>query len=299
MSKTYVITGATGHTGRPICEGLLALGHTVKAIARDTEKLSSLAEKGAEIHSGSLEDHTFLSSVFSGADAVYVMVPPNLTAEDMRVYQNNVVDAFVEAFENTQVPYAVTLSSVGAHMKEGSGVVQGLFDMEQKFNLLDHTNILHLRPAFFMENLLWQGGTIKQMGIMGSPLNGDTPMPIIATQDIAAFALKKLIDLDFTGKTVQALLGPREYTQNEIASIFGNAIGMPDLKYVQFPYEDAKHAMMQMGMSSSVAQGMVDLQKSINEGPALAGHTRDTLGTTPTTIESFAAIFKQVFESMS
>jgi len=137
------------------------------------------------------------------------------------------------------------------------------------------------------------------MGIMGSPLNGDTPMPIIATQDIAAFALKKLIDLDFTGKTVQPLLGPREYTQNEIASIFGNAIGMPDLKYVQFPYEDAKHAMMQMGMSSSVAQGMVDLQKSINEGPALAGHTRDTLGTTPTTIESFAAIFKQVFESMS
>lgn len=44
----YVITGATGHTGRAIVEKLLAQGKQVRAIARSTAHLQPLAAKGAD-----------------------------------------------------------------------------------------------------------------------------------------------------------------------------------------------------------------------------------------------------------
>ncbi|TAK06285.1 MAG: NAD-dependent epimerase/dehydratase family protein, partial [Candidatus Manganitrophaceae bacterium] len=251
----YVITGATGHTGRAIAERLLAQGKPVRAIGRDAARLQPLTAKGAEPFVGVLEDPDAMARAFSGAEAVYTLVPTNPAAPDVRADQNRVGEALATAIAKARVPYVVNLSSVGAHLSEKVGPIKGLYDIEQRFNRLEGTNVLHLRPTFFMENLLMNVQMIKNMGINGTPMKPDVAIPIIATKDIAAEAAERLLRLDFKGKSVKELLGPREWTMTEMTAILGRAIGKPSLPYVQFPYEDAEKAMIGMGLSPDVARG--------------------------------------------
>ena len=296
MSEIYVITGATGNTGKVIVDILLNRGKKVRVLGRNTEKLKHFAAQGAETMTGELSNGKFLQTAFTGAQAVYTLIPPNFQADDFRGYQNTISDAVVKAIEATSVRYAVTLSSVGAHLKEKAGVVQGLYDMEQKLNRLKGLNVLHLRPSYFMENLFGQLGMIKQMGIIGSPIKGDLRFPIVATQDIGQLAAEKLLELNFKGTSVQYVLGPRDVSYNEIAPVLGRAIGKPDLKYVEFPYEDTKQAMMQtMGLSTSSAGAMVEFMQSMNEGLIMKDAIRNTENTTPTSIEQFAQVFARVY----
>lgn len=148
----------------------------------------------------------------------------------------------------------VTLSSLGAQLNEDTGVVYGLHYMEQRFNKIDGVNILHLRPSFFMENLFGQIPVIKENGVMGSPTKADLRVPMIATKDIGAYAVKRLGALDFSGKSAQYLLGERDLTYNEIAKIIGAAIGKSDLVYVEFPPEGMIQAMMGMGASENIKE---------------------------------------------
>ena len=296
MSEIYVITGATGNTGKVIVDILLNRGKKVRVLGRNTEKLKHFAAQGAETMTGELSNGKFLQTAFTGAQVVYTLIPPNFQADDFRGYQNTISDTVAKAIEATSVRYAVTLSSVGAHLKEKAGVVQGLYDMEQKLNRLKGLNVLHLRPSYFMENLFGQLGMIKQMGIIGSPIKGDLRFPIVATQDIGQLAAEKLLELNFKGTSVQYVLGPRDVSYNEIAPVLGRAIGKPDLKYVEFPYEDTKQAMMQtMGLSTSSAGAMVEFMQSMNEGLIMKDAIRNTENTTPTSIEQFAQVFARVY----
>ena len=54
----YVVTGATGNTGKPIAMALLEAGKQVKIISRNAEKAKELTDKGAELFLGSTDDGT-------------------------------------------------------------------------------------------------------------------------------------------------------------------------------------------------------------------------------------------------
>jgi hypothetical protein len=70
-------------------------------------------------------------------------------------------DAIVTAVKNSGVKNVVSLSSVGTHIEEFSGVVYGLRYLEQKLNAIENLNALHLRPTYFMENTFSQVPVIK------------------------------------------------------------------------------------------------------------------------------------------
>jgi uncharacterized protein YbjT (DUF2867 family) len=295
--RTFVIIGGTGHTGKPIALGLLEKGHKVRIVSRNADKAKELIDKGAEHFSGSSQDTAFLKRAFEGADALYAMIPFDYSASDYTAMQESHVKAIAEALKGSTIKFVVTLSSVGAHLPSGAGVVQGLHTMEQLFNTLDGINVLHLRPTYFLENVLGMIGMIKMMGILGTPMKGDLKLPMVATKDIAAVGLKHLLALDFSGKSHEYILGARDYSYIEIVQIFGKAIGKPDLNYVQFPYQDAKMGMMQMGMGESVSEKLVEFVKSINEGRVQEDLKRTPENTTPTTAEEFAHVFKMVYEN--
>ncbi len=293
----YAIIGASGNTGRIIAETLLTHGKSVRVIARDAAKLQPLAEQGAELFPGDSSDASFLTQALSGVTAVYTLTPLNPHAEDFRAFQNSVGSAVAQAISATGVRYVVNLSSLGAHLSEGTGPILGLHDQEKRLNAVDGVNVLHLRPTYFMENLLGSISGIKQMGVLGTPLRVDISFPLIATPDIAAVAAARLLSLDFSGKQVLDLLGPRDYTLAEITPILGAAIDRPDLAYVQFPYEAAEQGMVAAGLSPDVARLMVELNRSINEGKAISGTQRRAENNTPTTIEQFAQTFAAVYHA--
>jgi len=293
--STYVVTGATGHTGQPIALGLLAAGHTVRVVSRSAEKAKELTARGAILFTGETRDASLLARAFRGADAAYLMVPPDYQTPDYTGTQVAHATAMAEAAGKARLPRAVALSSIGAHLTSGAGVVQGLQRLEAALNAVDGLSVLHLRPTYFLENTLGQAGAVIQMGAMASPVRADLPVPMVATRDIAAYALKRLLALDFTDRKVQYLLGAAEYTYPEVARVCGRAIGKPDLAYRQVPYDAAKQAMMGIGWSENLADRMNEFVRALNEGRVLAAHVRDAESTTPTRLEDFAPVFKSLY----
>lgn len=292
----YVIAGATGNTGKPLAMSLLKAGKPVRIISRDEQKAQELVRLGAEWVNGSSTDKGTLEHALEGATAAYVLVPPNLHAADFPAYQAEASENIAQALQASGVRYAVTLSSVGAHLTSGAGVVQGLHHMENRINQVPNLNVLHLRPTYFLENTLGQVGAIKMMGSMAGPVVGDLKLPMIATQDIGAYAAKRLLALDFTGHQVQDLLGAQEVSYHELAGIYGARIGVPDLQYVQVPYEAFRDVMVQQwGASESMADKMVEFTQALNAGRIAEILRRDAASTTPTTVAQFADVFAHVY----
>ena len=133
------------------------------------------------------------------------------------------------------------------------------------------------------------------MGINGSTVKKDLAMPMVATKDIAHRAAEHFLTLDFKGIQVEYLLGPKDVTYNEVTQVLGKAISKPELPYVEFKYEDAEKAMIGAGLSESYAKGLVELQKSMNEGILIPAGIRTKESSTPTSIEEFSKTFAQAY----
>lgn len=287
----YVIVGATGNTGKVIAEALLKDSEKVRVIGRDAARLKPLTDRGAEAFISSLEDADAMTRAFTGATAVYTMVPPHYAATDLRAYQQQIGEALATALERARAPFVVNLSSLGAQQAQGVGPIAGLHDVEQRFNRLPESQVLHLRPGYFMENLLWNRDLIATQGINGTPLRGDLAIPMIATRDIAAAATERLRRRDFSGKNVQELLGQRDLTMTEATAIIGKTIGKSALPYVQFPYDAAEQAMLEMGMSADVVRNFIEMYRAFNEGLVTPMEIRSQANTTTTSFEAFAPVF--------
>ncbi|MEW6367588.1 MAG: NAD(P)H-binding protein [Acidobacteriota bacterium] len=284
----YVITGATGNVGSKLAERLLARGVRVRVVGRDEVRLKRFAARGAEPSAGDIGDRAFLERSFTGAEGVFAMIPPRYEVSDFRAYQNQVSESLTEAARNSGVRKVVNLSSIGAHLPEGTGPIAGLHDHEQRMNKLSGIAVLNLRPAFFMENHLWNIPLIKAQGINGGSMRPDIAVSQIATADIAERAAQRLLEMNFAGSRVEELLGAADLNQAESTKILGAAIGRPDLAYVQFPYEGTLDALLKMGMSRNAAETMVEMYRSFNDGVLRSAEPRTSSNTTRTTLEEFA-----------
>ena len=296
----YVITGATGNTGKVVATQLLAAGEKVVAVGRNEERLQPLAKQGAEPLTADITDRAALSRAFSGARAVYLMIPPDIASPDYVAYQQRVVGALVEAVKQSGVKYAVTLSSIGADKPQGTGPIGGLRRLEQELNAVAGLNVLHLRAGYFMENTLGQAGTIHALGKVAGPVRGDLKLPMIAAHDIGAAAAEALHKLNFSGKQTRELLGQRDLDYNEVTAIIAKAIDKPGLSYLQLSDEQARPAFSQLGFSASVLDGLLEMSATLNSGYIRALEKRSQENTTPTSYETFVAQqFVPLFRQMS
>ncbi len=293
--KKYTILGASGHIGGVVSERLLEAGHEVRVVARSTEHLKKLIQKGGIPSPAFFTDAGALSKTFENVDAVFTIIPPDMMGTDYRGFQKEVGEATTQALRNTGISHVVNLSSIGAHLPEKTGPILELYHQEKRLNQIDSLNVVHLRPAYFMENLFYMIDVMRSQGMAGSAIKADLKIPMIATQDIGTRAAELLLRLDFQGKSTMELLGERDLSMQEVTSILGRAIGKPDLPYVAFPYEGVEAAMKQMGIPVNTISMMIEMYRSYNDGFIQAEETRSNKNTTPTSIEEFSEIFAAVF----
>jgi uncharacterized protein YbjT (DUF2867 family) len=283
----FVVLGASGHTGHVVASNLLARGQKVRVVGRSADRLKSLAAKGAEISVADATDAPALTKALKGADAAYVLIPPELTGSNYRAFQDRVSDAIAASVENAGVKNVVSLSSIGADKSSGTGPVVGLYNLEQKLSQIDGANVLHLRAGYFMENTLPQVAVIRMMGSMAGPVRPDLKLPMIATRDIGDAAADALVRQEFRGKQTKELLGHRDIDYLEVASIIGKAIGKSSLGYVQAPDDQLRAAMVQMGMSANFVGLILEMAGALNSGYMKALEPRTAENTTPTSFETF------------
>lgn len=283
----YVVTGATGNTGKVVAQRLLAQRRKVRAISRSADRLQALVAQGAEPFVADLSDAAALTRAFTGAEAVYVIIPPDLSSENVAAHQAQIADAVTSALRQAEVKYAVALSSVGADKPDKTGPVVGLHKFEEKLKQIAGLNVLHLRPGYFMENTLSQAGTIRAFGKTAGELRADLKVPMIATRDIGAAAADALLKKNFTGKQTRELLGQRDLDYKEVTAIIGKAINKPDLEYVKLPDEQLRPVLLQLGFSESLADSLLEMSASLNSGYMKALEKRSPQNTTPTSYETF------------
>lgn len=281
----YVITGGAGHISGPLAETLLDAGQQVTVIGRSAEHLRALTEKGAGAAVGSIEDEKFLESAFAGADAAYLMIPPNFAVESIRAFQNKVAKNYVAAVKANQVKNVVILSSFGAHIGNATGPVDGLSDFEGLVSELKDVNVKVLRPVYFMYNLMGNIPMVKSAGIMGANFGADK-VPLVHTNDIATVAAEELLTLSFKGFTIRYIASD-EKTGAEIAEIL-NAAANTSAPWVVFSDEQAVQGMKDGGLPDEFANAYATMGRAIREGRMGAHYWQEHPELGKTDLEDFA-----------
>ncbi len=264
--KIYTILGATGHIGHLIVEDLLRRGHIVRAVSRDQRKLYQLENRGALPCELDLTDSDALAKACEGADALFTLIPPIFASDNYLAYQDQVGESICSAIKKGNLKRVVNLSSVGADLAEGTGPVAGLHRQEERLNAIQSLDFLiHLRANYFMENLYRFFSMIPE-GMIRYPYAADLPIPMVATRDIGWKAVGFLENTLPTLRQFFDFAGPEEITLNDATEAFAKAFECPDLCYEQISFEQEKEILMELGLNSTTADLMVEMEKSFSKG---------------------------------
>ncbi|MBC7829948.1 MAG: NAD(P)H-binding protein [Chitinophagaceae bacterium] len=262
------ITGSLGHISKPLTTTLVQKGHAVTVISSNPEKQKDIEALGATAAIGLLEDVDFLVASFTGADAVYCMIPPNNYFDhnlDLLEYYRRIGKNYAQAIKQSLVKRVVNLSTIGAHLEKGSGILLGAHDVQNILNELPtDIGITHMRPTSFYYNLYGYVDMIKAEGFIAANYGANEKIPWVSPIDIAA-AIAEEIVTPLVGRKVR-YVASEELTGNETASILGAAIGKPDLKWLLITNEQTLSGLEAVGMNKQIAAGLVEMYASLYSG---------------------------------
>ena len=248
------VFGATGTTGAPLVDTLLAKGATVRAVTSDLSKLDALKAKGCEAVVADFTDPAALARACDGAEKIYLVTPAHL---NMRQWKANVI----EAAKSAGVRHIVLATGLGASPK--AGLTFGKWHSETQ-ELLKQSGLdwTFVQPTYFMQNLLWQAGSIAKDGVYYDDLGG--PVAWIDARDIADVAAEALTGSGHAGKGY-GLTGPEALTGEEVAAVLSEETGR-SVTCAPLPSDAAKAGMVSAGMQEEVAAAMVELASIAPKG---------------------------------
>jgi len=287
--------GSLGNVATPLVKKLLKAGHEVTVITSNADKKSAIETLGAAAAVGSISDARFLTESFKNADAVYAMMPPAMGPINMI---ENIVEAgkaYAEAIRNAGVKRVVFLSSVGADAPGGTGPVQGVHRVEQLFQELAGVNVTIVRSGFFYINFFRDIPLIKSRNLFGNNYSGDDQLALTHPEDLAT-AIAEELQNKGNGFEVKYVVSDIS-TGNELASLFGQAIGKPDLSWTVVPDEQLKQGMTDAGLPPELAGLITELGQGVragiitkdffDKGGKVSGNTK---------LEQFAIEFKNRYQ---
>ncbi len=235
MSKTILITGATGNQGGATLHNLLGKGFTLRALTRkpESDKARALANNGVEVVQGDLNDAESLKKALAGAWGVYAVQNTWEAGVEGEEEQGKRIAELAKAAGVEHYVYA----SVGsAHRHTGIPHFENKSRVEDTVRGLGFPSRVILRPVFFMENLLspWFLNGDKLV----SALAPETTLQMIAVEDIGTFgALAFTRAAELNGREID--LAGDAVTLPEAAATIGRELGRP-LEYLQIPISEVR-----------------------------------------------------------
>lgn len=299
-----VLTGSLGNISKPLAIELVQKGHSVTVITRKEERQKDIEAIEAKAAIGTIEDVSFLTQTFKGADVVYLME----AWEGMgSIFDNNVdfVAAFnkigniyKQAITESGVTQIVHLSSIGAHTDKGTGSLYLHNAVENILKQLpENVSIKFMRPVGFYTNIMRYIPSIKTQGAIVQTYGGDQKEPWVSPLDIAS-AIAEEIEKPFNGRTVRYLASD-EISPNEIAKIIGNAIGKPDLKWLVISDKEMLDNMLKAGMNEWIANGFVEMQAAQRSGTLYEDYNRNKPILGKVKLTDFAKDFAKIYNDVN
>lgn len=283
--QPIVITTPNGTIGQHVVQTLLHIGEPVRVITRHPHQLADAVQTNAEIVQGSTNDPALLTQALDGAEALFWCIPQSHTQTNVLDYYLRFAHAVAIAIRRTSIARIVTVSSGGKGIAHNAGAISALHAME---DVLNETGVAvrHLRCGNFMENFLWQQGTLIDQHRFFYPLAGEFPIPMVATQDIAAIAAHWLTHRNWSDQRGIAIHGAEDLSMNQAAERFSHVLRKP-IQYQQIPPHAFIESMLKRGASLAFAQSLVDLFAAVEAGIYRA-EPRTAETTTPTTLQQWA-----------
>jgi NAD(P)H dehydrogenase (quinone) len=220
----YTIMGITGQVGGATARALLKAGKKVRGIVRDKSKAAAWERTGVELVTADGRDVVSMKAALSGAEGVFIMVPPNFAPAAGYPETRQVVATIRQALDVARPSKAVYLSSVGGQHPTGLGLVTQVHILEEELGTLPIPNAF-IRAAWFLENFQWDVISAQEQGEIASFLHPlDRKFPMVATEDIGRLAANALLET-WTGNRYLELEGPQRYSQLDAAETFSRLLG--------------------------------------------------------------------------
>lgn len=281
-----VIAAASGNIGRRAAQKVVQAGVETILLTRQPEKLADLAAQGATVKPINSEDPQGLIEVTQDADALFWVTPPKLDALSLRDWYIQTAMAGARAVRENSIKRVVNISSLGAGASEDLGTVTFVGTVESIFNQT-LSNVLHLRPGYFMENFLGQVKFIEQDNAVYFPYASDHDIPWISTDDIGDEAAKYLLDDRWAGQWTRNLMGPENLTLPETTAIVSRVLNR-SIEYVQVTVESIQQQLSLTGATPDVQRELGNLFRALGNPDGIYATARTPEAITPTTFEQFA-----------
>ena len=256
MAKSLIlVTGATGTVGGEVTRHLLADNQDIRVLLRDPAKYPGGSSRVEVVKADLLKPDT-LAEAFEGVDKAFIVAPP---APELMTMEAN---AFMAA-QDAGVKHIVYLSNFGAG-KFGSPLWDWHGASERTLQALEVAWTI-LRPARFMTDtpfpFSWFG--IKEHGVLAES-TGDGKITMIDPSDIGAVAAKILTTRGHEGKTYE-LTSADLLTGEQMARKISVALGKA-VRFVDRPPEEARAAMLGMGIPDFIAGTILRYCETVREG---------------------------------
>jgi uncharacterized protein YbjT (DUF2867 family) len=268
---TVLVLGATGKTGKPVVDALVARGVKVRAASRNPAP----ATDGVEPVRFDWADRDTWATAVSGVDGLYVVGP--YAEPDAAV----LLDVLLAAAPELQ--RVVLLSVIGADLLPDV-VPMAAWEASVRGSGKQWTI---LRPNWFQQN--FGEGAFTPPLRDGAPLQlpaADAAVSFVDTRDIAEVAAAALTEDDHAGQ-VHVLTGPESLSHARAMVILGNAAGK-ELRYTaltgdQFAQQlrdaglDDRSVTWQLGLFTLIRNGANNLVTDTVE--RITGHPARSLET--------------------
>lgn len=280
------IAAAGGNVGSRIAQQLQNTpGIELILLGKNKTSLEKLKIHHAKIEITDISNIQEVTKATQNVDALFWMAPPAQDVSSLADWYRNVTDAGISAVKNNNIKRVLLLSSLGAGSKDHLGTVTYAGKMEEAFDKLS-TNVLALRPGYFMENLLLQQTDLLNKGILSFTYAANHSIPFISTDDIGDAAAHYLRDETWSGKWKLNLMGPENITPLEMAYRL-SAILHKKISYHKLSKHQAAQNLDNWKVSTVVKEELLELFAALGDPKGVYSTPRTFEAYTPTTLEDF------------
>jgi uncharacterized protein YbjT (DUF2867 family) len=291
MADTVLVTGATGNVGSEVVRQLSqATSDTnIKAAVHSVENAKKVQQhdriKTVQIDYDKQEG---LQEAFNKSNKLFLLTHPSPKTVE---HESNLIS---EA-KKSGIRHIVKQSVMGADLKAGVEVMR-LHRQTEK--LIEESGIPYtfLRPNEFMQGFInYQGPTIKNNNAFYIPA-ADAKVSFVDARNIAAVAVKALMDGDRHYNKTYTVTGPEALSYHQAAEILSNATGKK-IDYVNVSDEDARGAMKEAGLNDWLIDTISGLYDFYRKGYAseISSGVEEATGKKPTTFAQFAKDYSDAF----
>ncbi|MEH7911875.1 NAD(P)H-binding protein [Rhizobium laguerreae] len=293
MTDTFLVTGATGETGRYTVQHLLEKGHAVRAMVhRQDQRADALRSQGAEVVVGDLFEHDDVIRAAAGTTAAYFCYPVRPGIIQTTAY-------FADAAKRAGLKAVINMSQISAREDSKSHAARDHWIAERIFDWSGVPTI-HLRPTFFSQWLLYPFArkTIVERSIIDLPYGAGRHAPIAAEDQARLIAALLAEPAAHIGKTY-TLHGPTELDQPGIAAAISEVLGRK-ISYHPLTIPAYRERLEKFGLPEFLIQHFcaiaLDYQNGIFSGAD--NIIAEVTGGPPMTVQDFVTSHRAAFNTL-